>query len=730
LFIFKKVILEKLKVSFKEVSMTKIPVRLPAALILMLIVPPLAPGQNDVAGIFADLSDFRPAAAPPAVSSPKPQSAPAPVSSPAPASLPSPGSPALCATDNGGGASVFEKPEAPAEPIDVEACISRGKAAYADDDWNGAQGFFEAALHGDPCNADAIKWLRRIADRKAGRETKSYETTRTRMLGNVQAAWNTPKAEGEKPEVFAGQHLMTEAETQAAALRSRLERIRIPAIAFQDAGIQQVVLELSALCRKLDPECKSANLAVFGVSEAILPSITFSGTDLSVLETLDIITQMSGMKYEIGPNRVSLTPVNYEPLQEMVSVEFDIMPSVGAKMAARAGGQAGGLLDTRDFFSTVSFPAGASAQYNPEFNVLLVRNVPKYIEKTAVLLDRYNRKALDERSRQVEIETKFIEVSQGSLEELGFDWTLGTPGEYITSDTWTMPGGQQLFTDTLRTGQDAFSTDVNPADRAAAFNTYAGAVSDQTGTGLIGTAGEMLVQKVKGDLKVDLLIRALERTAGADLLSAPKILTKSGETARIHVGEVHWFPTAFDVTLERYAQPTLVPLDYEEERTGVMLEVTPELDPETGTINMKLSPEIRELAGFDEQHVGTIWPEFGEESLDINSDTPTNDSLIDFLTLREENRTVSADRLIARRPVFKSRKVDTTVTIEDGSTIAMGGLIKEQLETFKDSVPVLGKIPLLGRLFRSEGERSVKRNLLIFVSASQVDASGYKKNGL
>jgi len=68
------------------------------------------------------------------------------------------------------------------------------------------------------------------------------------------------------------------------------------------------------------------------------------------------------------------------------------------------------------------------------------------------------------------------------------------------------------------------------------------------------------------------------------------------------------------------------------------------------------------------------------------------------------------------------------VTIEDGSTIVMGGLIKEKLETFKDSVPFLGKIPFIGRLFRSEGERAVKRNLMIFVTANQVDASGYKKH--
>ena len=731
--------------------MTHISSWLSATLILILLTSPLALGQNDAANLFADLSDFQPATAPPpapfsapiqppsepdplqsAVSSPEPQSMQDP--DPTAPVTPRPSQPVVQESAPFNPPTAYNEPvvtaQPPAlpEPIDVEAYMARGKTAYADNDWSGAQRFFEAVLQHDPYNPAAIKWLGRIADKKAGLESKSYATTRARLLENVQAAWNTPKAEGAKLEAAAGQHELTADEKQAAALRKKLETIRIPAIAFQDADIQQVVLELSALCRKLDPERKGVNLVVFGTSEVSLPSITFSGTDLSMLETLDIITQMTGMKYEVGPAMIHLTPVNYELPQQMVSVEFDVMPSVGSKMAARAESPPGGLLDVRSFFSTVPFSPGASARYNPEFNVLLVRNVPKHIEKITALLDRYNRKALEERSRQVEIETKFIEVSQGTLDELGFNWTIGTAGENMTSDTWTMPGGQQLFTDTLRTGQGAFSKPVDPASRATAFNTYASPMTDPTTGGMIGGAGELLIQKVKGDLKINLLIKALERSAGSDLLSAPKILTKSGEMARIHVGEVHWFPTAYDVELERYAPPALVPLNYEAERTGVMLEVTPELDPENGTINMKLSPEIRELAGFDEQHVSTIWPEYGDETLDMNSDKPADSALINFFTRREESRTANADRLIARRPVFKTRKVDTTVTIEDGSTLAMGGLIKEQLETFKDSVPILGKIPLLGRLFRSEGERNVKRNLLIFVTANQVDASGYKKN--
>ena len=56
--------------------------------------------------------------------------------------------------------------------------------------------------------------------------------------------------------------------------------------------------------------------------------------------------------------------------------------------------------------------------------------------------------------------------------------------------------------------------------------------------------------------------------------------------------------------------------------------------------------------------------------------------------------------------------------------VVMGGLIREELTTIKDKVPILGDIPVLGRLFRSEGQYSRKKNLLIFVTARLVDPAG------
>ena len=74
--------------------------------------------------------------------------------------------------------------------------------------------------------------------------------------------------------------------------------------------------------------------------------------------------------------------------------------------------------------------------------------------------------------------------------------------------------------------------------------------------------------------------------------------------------------------------------------------------------------------------------------------------------------------------IVHRREVKTEVSVASGATIGMGGLIGEKTEAFSDRVPVLGSIPLIGRLFRSEGNRTIKRNLMIFVTASKVSPSG------
>jgi general secretion pathway protein D len=70
------------------------------------------------------------------------------------------------------------------------------------------------------------------------------------------------------------------------------------------------------------------------------------------------------------------------------------------------------------------------------------------------------------------------------------------------------------------------------------------------------------------------------------------------------------------------------------------------------------------------------------------------------------------------------REVTTTVNVWDGQTVVLGGLVDSTLMDEKDTVPVLGDIPIVGRLFQSDQKTETKRNLMIFVTATLIDPAG------
>jgi general secretion pathway protein D len=79
---------------------------------------------------------------------------------------------------------------------------------------------------------------------------------------------------------------------------------------------------------------------------------------------------------------------------------------------------------------------------------------------------------------------------------------------------------------------------------------------------------------------------------------------------------------------------------------------------------------------------------------------------------------------VINKPVFSTREVTTEVTVYDGQTVVIGGLISENIQKTEDKVPILGDIPLAGRLFRTTADQHIKRNLIMFVTASLLDPAG------
>ena len=129
---------------------------------------------------------------------------------------------------------------------------------------------------------------------------------------------------------------------------------------------------------------------------------------------------------------------------------------------------------------------------------------------------------------------------------------------------------------------------------------------------------------------------------------------------------------------------------------GFSMEGDPVIGPDGYTIDLNLVPQVVEFEGF------------------INYGSPITASVTNPLTGISTNNVITPN--VINQPIFSTRKVTTSVTIWDGMTISIGGLIREDVQKVQDKVPLLGDIPLVGRLFRSDVDQKLKKNLIIFVT--------------
>jgi general secretion pathway protein D len=124
---------------------------------------------------------------------------------------------------------------------------------------------------------------------------------------------------------------------------------------------------------------------------------------------------------------------------------------------------------------------------------------------------------------------------------------------------------------------------------------------------------------------------------------------------------------------------------------------------------MRLSPQITEFQGF------------------VNYGTPIQ-TIAPYQTFAGINTSITKSVTLTpntiEQPVFSVRQVDTEVTVYDGQTVVLGGMLREDVQKVQDKTPILGDAPLVGSLFRSSSNQRIKRNLLIFVTAGLLDPAG------
>ncbi len=262
---------------------------------------------------------------------------------------------------------------------------------------------------------------------------------------------------------------------------------------------------------------------------------------------------------------------------------------------------------------------------------------------------------LDVRRLQVLIEAAIVEVNTNFSHKLGTELFAG---DHASSN---IPLGFTAPTGTLAQILQSIASDALPTDLAVNESP----LLDQSpliAGGRINEAGTSF----------GFLIRALASNSNVNLLSTPSITTMDNKKATISVGLNVPFRTGSTLTGSEGASNPFTTIQRED--IGLNLEVVPHVH-DGQLVRLEIIQEVSEL---DERSIGNI----GEAAADLITNT---------------------------------RKIDTTVLVDNQEVIILGGLTRDKETSSESKVPVLGSIPVLGNLFKSQSKSFEKQNLLVFL---------------
>jgi general secretion pathway protein D len=285
---------------------------------------------------------------------------------------------------------------------------------------------------------------------------------------------------------------------------------------------------------------------------------------------------------------------------------------------------------------------GGMIQADAATNSILINAPDAIYNNLRAALDK-----LDVRRAQVYVEALIAEVTADKAAEFGIQWqSLSGAGR---NDTRAFGG-----TNFGGSGQNILGISANPASAGRGLN-----------VGVIN--GVVSIPGVGQVLNLNLLVRALESDANANILSTPTLLTLDNEEAKIVIGQNVPFITGQYALSGAATTPT--PFQTVERRdVGLTLRVRPQIS-EGGTVRLQIYQEVSRV-----------------------EDT-TNPAGV----------------------ITNKRAVESMVLVDDGQIVVIGGLIQDSLRDTVEKVPFLGDIPLLGTLFTYNSRQRVTTNLLVFL---------------
>ena len=369
-------------------------------------------------------------------------------------------------------------------------------------------------------------------------------------------------------------------------------------------------------------------------------------------DVFDVVLEPLGFAYVEDRNIIKVKSI------EDIAAE-PVTTTVIAIKYARAGDIIGSVTPL------VDSAAGGKVVSDSRKNLLIVTERPSRIQEIRNLVDE-----IDKATDQVMIETKFIEVFDEDIKNIGVNWA-SLQGYSVSAGPWQRDWTRERSKSVASGGTQIIE---NPPVGTNPIQQLPDDVARLASTSRVDTA-------VFNADQFRVVLSALETMNDSKLVTNPTVVVMNKREANFEVGQD--YPIR-DLTFNQETG-TYEAGGVEEKFIGINLKVTPEVLG--GNIHLAVDPTVSALDGVVES--------FG-----------------------------------AIDPIISRRSVQTEVVIKDGFTLALGGLMDEQTTDSGNKVPILGSLPGVGRLFRSDSDQTGKRNLIVFITAKTLNPEGTDYNDI
>jgi len=540
------------------------------------------------------------------------------------------------------------------------------------------------------------------------------------------------------PEEYIEAAVAGAEEEESPEMKRRAEVIRkantrLESLAFRDAQIQEVIgfiADVSGLSIVLN----------LGTEEAETTSIELYNP--TALEAIQYICEQQGLTFTIDQYAIVISRGEGEMRTRFWSVSAQAMSSADAVAEEEAEGYDEFDLFAddeaeEDEFETVgaepeivriikeavpNWPDGSSVFLESTTGTLIVRQTPGILDEIQSIIEDLSK---DMEQLQVEIQARFVQVSDQDLEELSIGMKLRSP---FVLDNHRKGSGEVVRGSVL-----------NPTDLTGALRRYStgrrnSRYADRLRQGFrmigIREGNNQVTDAVIGFFTnalsqpdVGLVFYAISNQTDSDILSAPKVTTVSGGS-RVNIRQITevLYPDEYTVY-----KPAIIYYTASGGAMGMFGGIGATLSAVAGTY-----PGYATVESTLVEDVGielTVSPTIGENGQTVSMDVTTHvSSEISphkiTVYVGNDNVVPPIEPITISVPRFKTSEVKTQVVVNDGETIVLGGMITESIRRYHDKVPFWGDLPLVGRFFRAEGNYQQKKNLLIFVTTRIITPTG------